>query len=341
MSDADATVASLGEAGLIALFRGHAPPPAGVVVPNGDDAAAWHTPPDHVSVVTTDSLVEGVHFDLTPRLAGDDDVQLAEAAGEKLVSVNVSDLAAMGARPAHVLASIHAPPAAPRRVAEALARGFARGVARYGLHVAGGNVTRIDGPWVLAATVVGEARADRLLTRGRASAGALLVVSGPLGAARVGLACTRAAELVVDDDVRHVLDALRRPSAEVAAGAALVGVVGVEAVTDLSDGLARDVVRLLAPLGVGAMLPLDALPVDAATRRVAARLGLDPRTEALLGGEDYRLLAVVRPEAWPTVLARLPGAAIVGRVDASPECVVVGDGARRALGGGFSHFGEA
>jgi thiamine-monophosphate kinase len=300
----------------------------------GDDAAWLRHLSGRGTVITTDLLVEDVHF----RLAWTS----ARWLGEKAVEVNLSDLAAMGAEPRAAFLGVALAPAFRGRLATFL-EGVHRALLRAGCPLLGGDTSASPGPLMVAMTLAGTPPAGGPLGREGARPGDLLVVTGTLGAAAAGLALLRAeaSDRVPPSVARRALRAHRRPRARLAAGRALAGIA--RAGMDISDGLARDLPRLCRASGVGALIEATRLPVDPAARRV---FGRTQAWEAVLeGGEDYELLAAVPREAEGglAALAReldLP-LTVVGRVVGRRRGVRLVDpkGTLRPLpGGGFDHF---
>jgi thiamine-monophosphate kinase len=245
----------------------------GVRVGIGDDAAVLGPPPGEDLVATVDAVVAGVHFGpgFTP-----------EEIGWKSVAVNLSDLAAMGARPLWALVALATPPAADAARLARIGRGIAACARRHGLAVVGGNVTAAP-VLSVTVTVLGSVRPGRALLRSGGRPGDLLVVSGTLGDAALGLepgagAGPRARQ--------------RRPRPRLALGRGVVGIA--TAAIDLSDGLLQDLGHLCAASGLGARVDADRLPLSAAYR-AAVRRSPTPLERALSGGEDYELLLAVPP----------------------------------------------
>ncbi len=259
---------------LIARFSRPAPRSgAGVVLGIGDDAALLRPPPGADLAVTVDAVVDGVHFG-----AG----FAPEDVGWKALAVNLSDLAAMGARPLWALCALAVPPDADERRLLGVGRGLAACARRFGVALAGGNVTRAA-ELSLTVTAVGTVGRGRALRRAGARPGDALVVSGTLGDAALGL--RRGAPAAA---VRRQ----RRPEPRVALGQALVGVAS--ACIDVSDGFLQDLDHLCRASGVGAEVSAQHLPTSRAFDR--ARLPEGVRLDLLLGGgEDYELLAAVPP----------------------------------------------
>jgi thiamine-monophosphate kinase len=336
-----ASLASAGELALVERLAARFPGSGrGGAVGIGDDAAVCTPDPGGRTLLTTDVMVEGVHFDLgltTPR-------QL----GFKLVSVNVSDLYAMGGRPRHLLLTFALPRQTTLAFFDALLDGVAEAAARYGVSVVGGDLSGTSGPMNLGATALGYA--SKPILRSTARPGDAIYVTGPLGDSAAGLAVLghMAHARIRPADVRsermklpaglpawgvarpcverHLCPVARRPSAAMVRAAT--------AMIDLSDGLLIDLGRLTRASGAGARVELGRVPVSGGLAAVASALGLDPLGLALGGGEDYELLYTARPGV------RMPGRRI-GRITAEPGLTGVDKAgrARRLKAEGYTHFG--
>lgn len=299
---------------------------AGTELGIGDDAALLRI--DGTAAVTSDLLVEGVHFRLATTGARD--------LGHKALAVNLSDLAAMGAEPVAALVGLCLAPGAlsPDDV-DALYDGMEALAARFGVTVAGGDVT--SGPVVvLAVTAIGRAGDDGapLVRRSGGRAGDVLCVTGALGAAAAGLLVLERPELARDLDAptaEALRRAHRRPEPRVAAGRALAA-GGARAMMDLSDGLALDALRMARACGVAARLELAALPLAGGVARVAAAAGRDPAVLAATGGEDYELLVALPPEGVAPLSRALDVPLTpIGRLEAGAPSVRVVDATGRPV----------
>lgn len=250
----------------------------------GDDGALIAPTPGRELVVSTDLLVEGTHF-----LADTD----AEALGWKVLAVNVSDLAAMGAQPRWAtLAAVF--PAAVVPWIESFARGFFDCADRHGIDLIGGDTTR--GSRAFCVTILGEVPAGQALRRDGAKPGDSIWVSGRPGRAALGLAHLQGRTTLAEPFLATCLAALHRPQPRVALGLALRGIAS--AAIDVSDGLLADLGHVLEQSGVAARLQIPGLP-DAALERDCL----------LAGGDDYELVF--------TAAAALDGdiAALAGRLE--------------------------
>lgn len=271
----------------------------GVDVGIGDDAAVLYLPVGRL-VATVDMLVEGQHFVRHGPTAG-----MPADIGWQALAVNVSDVAAMGGRPLWALCSLGLPADLAPGELEALYSGIAEAATAFGVTIVGGNLARLAERLVVDVTVLGVV--DRPLCRGGARPGDCLCVTGRLGAAAAGLRLSHGDAGMVDGS-DFLLEALRRPQPRVREGLALGALAGggVRSVCDLSDGLAVDLRRLLAP-GVDAVLWQDHLPVPDGVRAAAAATGEDALEWVLHGGGDYELVCAIAPEALKDARASLVG----------------------------------
>ena len=259
----------------------------GVQVGIGDDAAVVEAGTGS-TVLTTDMLIEGVHFERTSISARD--------LGAKSIVVNLSDIAAMAASPRYAMVSLGIPADVEAAWVMELFGGMRAACDEYALTLVGGDTNRADAI-VIAVAVVGEVGSGHAVTRSGAHPGDLVVVTGSLGAAAGGFLLSRIhpsklTHALTEPWGRELLDAQARPVARVGEGQSLAQ-AGATAMMDLSDGLAKDLSRLCEASGVGARVELARVPVAEALRRAAGFLEVDPLELALGGGEDYELLGTI------------------------------------------------
>jgi thiamine-monophosphate kinase len=256
--------------------------PDDVVLGVGDDGALLRPAPGHELVISTDMLVQDRHFFATVDVA---------ALGHKALAVNLSDLAAMGARPLGFTLAL-ALPEADEAWLTAFAKGLFALADAHHCPLVGGDTTR--GPLNICITVFGQVPAGQALRRGAARAGDDLYVSGRTGEARLALEHQRGTAWAGAATSAALRARLERPTPRNALGVALAAVEGAHAAIDLSDGLVGDLGHILTASGVGADIELSALPV-------APELAALPdaeRLECLLaGGDDYELLFTADPAA--------------------------------------------
>jgi len=334
-----ATVAAIGEHGLIErLARRVGRHPAWVTLGIGDDAALIEPARGEIDVLTTDSLIEDVHF----RRSWTD----AAAIGHKALAVNLSDLAAMGAMPRACLLSLGLPDTLRLDDFDRLLDGLLELADRSRTPLVGGNISRSPGPLVVDVTVTGSVRRRRALRRSGARPGDELYVTGSLGGALAGLrllergldrATASAAE-------RTCVERHERPEPRLRTGRIVARQGLASAAIDLSDGLADGIRQLAGSSGVGAEVDTAAIPVDPAVREVAASLGADPTEIALSGGEDYELLFAVpgrRRRAFLAAVGRSgeTTATRIGKLTANRDLRTTTGGVPRPLTStGFEHF---
>ena len=343
------SLASLGERGLVQRIRERFPAPSSLLpVGIGDDAAVAVPEQRAVQVLTTDAMVEGVHF--TRRLSSLEDV------GYRALAVNVSDVAAMGATPKLALLSLILPEGLTVGDFDDLLDGFAAMAGEAGVALAGGNITRSPGPLIVDVTVVGSVHPRKVVTRAGGRAGDLLFVTGAIGAARAGLEFLQAADGNPQGPVRTGQHAppgepgllecaarYRRPVPRVRIGTLLGRTGTASACMDLSDGLADAVRQLAESSGAGARIDAAALPIPAAARTWFGRRGADPVTAAMTGGDDYELLFAVPPRRQGrlrTLVSQARGVPItrIGELTAEPRLLLARGDRDEPLPDGFTHF---
>jgi thiamine-monophosphate kinase len=271
----------LGEFGLIDRIQKRSPPPAGPVpLGIGDDAAAILPPRKQYLLLTTDSLIEGTHFD--PAFSTFQEV------GYKSVMVNVSDIAAMGGVPRYILISLGLTERQTIEEVDRLYKGIESASRKTGLDLVGGNIAFSTGPFFISPTVVGEVPKKEMLTRAGAREGDILYVTGTLGDAAAGLALLKKG--VETKPFARLVRRYRAPQVRWREGRLLAKARIPSAMIDLSDGLSSDLGHLMERSGLGAEIEADRLPLSPPLRRAALQMGADPIEYALNGGEDYELL---------------------------------------------------
>jgi thiamine-monophosphate kinase len=277
-----------------ALSREFGPAPPGVILGIGDDCAAIEIPGPDYLLWTVDTLVEGVHFDLAY-------TSLAQL-GWKSLTVNLSDIAAMGGDPVAALLSLGWPPDRDRRGALAFAAGLAQAAREYGVAVIGGDTVSSPGGLIVTVTLTGRVPAPQMLRRSGAQSGDLIFVTGPVGEASAGLEILRRGLTVPADLKAALTEAQLRPRPQLRAGRLLAQEGLATALIDTSDGIATDLYHICRASGVGARMPAAGVPVSPRVTAAAPHLGRNPLDLALSGGEDYLLLFTATPE----MAGRLP-----------------------------------
>ncbi|MGH9427436.1 MAG: thiamine-phosphate kinase [Terriglobia bacterium] len=302
-----------------------------LVLPIGDDAAAFRTRPGHIVLVSTDALVEGIHFDL--RHCSVEDL------GWKALAVNLSDIAAMGGIPLYVTTSI----ALPSKVAPDFVPRFYRGLTaiarKHSVTLIGGDTCRSPQGIFLDVTIIGEVEPGEMLTRQGAKPGDLIYATGELGGSGMGLELL---SLSLKRTPRSA--AIRRhlrPQPRCSAGRLLAAQKLASAMIDLSDGLSTDLGHLCRQSGVGALIEASRIPLARISPGHRQLLPNAPLHYALHGGEDYELLFTVPSRLSQRVPKQIEGLPVhnIGWITRSTGVWLLdGQKKRRLTSGGFDHF---
>ena len=319
---------ALSEPELIArFFRNCGAQRRDVALGVGDDAALLECPPNAQLVATTDTLVAGVHFPPTVPPA---------AIGHRALAVNLSDLAAMGARPAWALLALTLPQAEEQWLSE-FAAGFSQLARAHEVALVGGDTTR--GPLTVSVQLLGHVPQGRALTRAGGRPGDLLFVSGSPGDAGAGLAIEQGRLDAPAEAAPYLRERFLLPTPRVALGERLRAYA--RACIDVSDGLLGDAGKLATASGVGLEISFEELPVS---RPLVAALGpVAARELALTAGDDYELLFAVDPARVAELERELPSSQWnyrqIGVLRAAPGAVVVRDGTVMEFShSGYRHF---
>ena len=298
MSTERTEISSLGEFGLIDhLTRNIEIQNASTILGVGDDAAVI----DHFgkqTVLTTDLLVEGVHFDLiyTP----------LKHLGYKAVVVNLSDVYAMNAVPTQIILSIGISNRFSLEALDEFYEGVYAACEKYGVDLVGGDTTSSQKGFIISLTAIGEVAPDNFVKRSTAKKGDLLCVSGDLGASYVGLLFLEREKKIfiespgVQPDLEgetYVIGRLLKPEARkdiVEFFAA--NQIKPTAMMDISDGLSSEILHICKDSNLGCVLYEEKIPVSEEMKKAAFKFEIDPTACALSGGEDYELLFTVAQE---------------------------------------------
>ena len=321
----------LGEFGRIRRYFAPLAGPGGLGL--ADDAAVLACPPGRELVATVDAMVCGVHY------LPEDPPDLV---ARKLLRVNLSDLAAMGATPRFYLLTTALPAALGDDWVARFAAGLAEDQTNYGVSLLGGDSVATPGPAVLSLTALGEVAAGAAIRRSGARPGDRIWVSGTIGDAALGLEVLRGGHGELSAPYRAMLAArFQLPEPRVALGPRLAGLA--HAMADISDGLLADLGHICEASGVAATVTAAALPLSPAAERIAAaEPGL--RARAAAAGDDYELLFAAPPEAAPALAALAAELGLrlseIGAIHAG-EGVRLCDAAGREIAvarPGYSHF---
>lgn len=291
-------IAELGEFGLIEhLTKNFEIHNASTLLGVGDDAAVM----DHFgkqTVVTTDLLLEGIHFDLmyTP----------LKHLGYKSVMVNLSDIYAMNAIPAQITVSIGISNRFSVESLNEFYEGIYLACERHGVDLVGGDTSTSNKGLIISVTAIGEAVPDQVVKRSTANKGDLICVSGDLGGAFLGLTLMEREKKIylenpqIQPDLEnesYIVGKLLKPEArkDIIEFFAAQQILPT-AMMDISDGLSSDILHICNQSALGCRLYEEKIPIDEQSRAAAYKFGLDPTVCALNGGEDYELLFTLRQE---------------------------------------------
>lgn len=325
MEEKQTEISTLGEFGLIKhLTEGIEIVNKSTIKGVGDDCAVMHYPDSEV-LVSTDLLVEGVHFDLTY-------VPLKHL-GYKSAVVNFSDLYAMNAVPRQITVSLGISKRFTVEHMEALYAGIRLACEIYGVDLVGGDTTTSRSGLVISITCIGEAQKDKIVYRSGARETDLICVSGDLGAAYMGLQLLER-EKVASAGAKDFIPAFQgkeylverqlKPEArkDIIAELAKADILPT-AMMDVSDGLSSELLHICTASGTGCRVYEDRIPIDYQTAIMAEELNMNLVTAAMNGGEDYELLFTVPLHCHDKVKA-IPGIKVIGHItDKSLGCAMI------------------
>lgn len=311
-------LSSLGEFGLIKHLTEHVEIyNASSIKGVGDDAAVIKYDNGKHTLVSTDMLVEGVHFDLTY-------VPLKHL-GYKSIIVNLSDICAMNGTPKQVTVSIAASNRFSVEAIEELYAGMIYACKKYNVDLVGGDTTSSKSGLIISITAIGEADKDNIVYRNGAKEKDLLCVSGDLGGAYMGLQLLEREKFVFKDNPNiqpdlegndYILERQLKPEARVDVVDLLKKLdVKPTSMIDISDGLASEIIHICTQSETGCELYEDKIPIDPQTFDRARDFGLDPTVCALSGGEDYELLFTIPMSDFDKVRNQ-PDITVIGHITA-------------------------
>jgi thiamine-monophosphate kinase len=314
------SIAQLGEFGLIEHLTQHFEIKNPSTLKGiGDDAAVLDFQ-NKKTVVSTDLLVEGVHFDLA--------YMPLKHLGYKAVVVNVSDIYAMNAKATQITVSVAVSNRFPLEALEELYEGITLAAKHYEVDVVGGDTTSSQKGLILSITALGEADAEDIVYRNGAQQGDLLVVSGDLGAAYMGLQVLEREKQVFQvnpnnqpdlDDYTYLIERQLKPEARKDVAGILKALeIKPTSMIDISDGLSSEVMHLCKQSNVGCNVYEDKLPLDPQFINVCEEFNIDSTTIALNGGEDYELLFTIKMEDFDKIKGN-PNFSVIGHMTQQSE----------------------
>ena len=319
----------------------------------GDDCAVYELSSGTFQVVTTDLLIEDIHFDLltTP----------VQHLGSKALSVSVSDICAMNARPCYALTSIALPPKTPVEFVETLYRGMNETALLYNMALAGGDTSSSKNSISISVMVAGEVEKNHITYRKGAEPGDLVCVTGSLGGSAAGLkVLMREKSLMLehirngeqyDRDLMNNLGEYDKAISQHLLPPARVDIVAFfekhmivpTSMIDISDGLASDIAHICKMSGVGAKIDESRIPILPQARLIADEFQDEALNFALSGGEDYQLLFTIKPDKFDTIASH-PDISVIGKINPENEGLLLKDIYGMNIDllniGGYSHFRE-
>ena len=325
-------ICEVGEFGLIRLLQEETQTP-GVIVGIGDDAAVVQPTPDHVTLLTTDMLVEGVHFILTTTDAW--------SLGWKAMAANLSDIAAMGGNPRHALISLALPQDCQVEFVQHLYQGMRALAKEYNVGIIGGDTVSSLQGLVLNVVVTGEALPQKVCYRSGAQCGDVVVLTGTVGDSAAGLCLLGQQEAPEEPWVKTLHERHLRPRPQVSWGK-MLGEAGVNSLNDISDGLASEANEIAEASGVSIELRAADVPLSTEVLHAALQARINPLEWALYGGEDYQLLGTMSPDTLAQLQREAPELplAVIGTVNRGQGVYLrQNDGQRTLLQPrGYNHF---
>lgn len=315
-------LSQLGEFGLIShLTKSFDVKQASTLKSIGDDAAVLDFK-DKKTVVSTDLLIEGIHFDLS--------YMPLKHLGYKAVVVNLSDIAAMNAKPTQITVSIAVSNRFPLEALEELFEGIAMAAKLYKVDVVGGDTTSSQKGMIISITALGEADEKDLVYRNGAKENDLLVVTGDLGSAYMGLQVLEREKQVFQvnpnnqpdlDNYTYLIERQLKPEARTDIRELLEKLeVKPTAMIDISDGLSSEIIHICKQSKVGCNLFEEKIPIDPQFINVCEEFNIDATTVAINGGEDYELLFTMALEDFDKIKAN-PNFTVIGHMTQESEGV--------------------
>jgi thiamine-monophosphate kinase len=334
------TLKNIGETGIIELIREKTSKrlPPFVRKGIGDDCAVLEASKDSLLLVTTDTLVEGVHF--TPQTLSPEDI------GWKALAVNISDVAAMGGMPSTAFLSMGISRATGVNFIESFLDGFNVLAEKTGVVLAGGDTVESPSSIVITITLLGNCPKDSVVYRSGAKVGDDIWVTGPLGNSAAGLFLLSDKSILDYSGYESLIEAHKRPMPRLDMGKALGGSHLAHAMIDVSDGIAKDLSHICQESDTGALLHPSSVPMAKEMQQLAAQAGKDPMDWALHGGEDFELLFTASAqdrkevEALTEATLGIPAARIGTITEGDRVKIQTSTGPENLSSGGYHHFAK-
>ena len=304
--------------------------PSTVITGIGDDCAVYRATDETDQLISTDTMVEGVHFSF--RYMKPYDV------GYRLMTANLSDIAAMGGNPRQIVLSVAAPEYIDTAILDEIYRGIKDQCARYHINILGGDTVRTEGPMVWTVTIIGEVPTGTAIMRSGAQVGDIVGITNYVGYASTGLgALSYNLDGYTMTKVGH-----QRPDPQIELGQQLRK-LGIHSMNDISDGLGSELNEIASASNVSIVIEEKAIPLHEETYELAKYLQTNPVDYALYGGEDFQLVFTA-PKALIPKLENLSGITIIGEVISGPchvQMVTPDKKIKTIEAKGYNHFHES
>ncbi|MBT5872622.1 MAG: thiamine-phosphate kinase [Candidatus Latescibacteria bacterium] len=313
-----------------------------LVIGPGDDTAAVRHTPGSLSLLSTDTFVEGLDFL--------EEFSSWHQIGWKCMAANVSDIAAMAGRPRFALVSMCLPDETEIVAVDHLCDGMVDLARQYGVLIIGGDLSGTPGPLTISITIMGEVAPNQVIRRSGAEAGDRICVTGELGGAEAGLRLLQAStdeplNGILPDDYANVLSRHRTPRPRTEEGRIIADSGCVGAMIDISDGLSADILHIGKESGVGIALDASRLPLNTAAARTASLLEIDPISLAMNSGEEFELVCTVSRAQADTLCQKVydetgTRMSVIGEVvpQALGNTWLHGNTTHQLNAGGYDHF---
>lgn len=326
----------IGEFGLINRIRKRFPPPKRpLLIGIGDDAAAFRPNKEMDILLTTDLLIEDIHFDLK--------YTTFQQLGYKALAVNVSDIAAMGGIPRYLVVSLALPGELDIKDIDGLYKGIGIQARRFGIRLIGGDTSASRKGIFISIALLGEVEQGVMAARSGARVGDAIMVTGSLGDSSAGLKILKKGDKM-ERGYKSLIKRHLAPTPRINEGRLLATRRLATSMIDISDGLLSDLSHILKESGVGAELFLDKIPISGALRSYSAREKTSPLKFALSGGEDYELLFTASSRSVQKIvnspLLEKTGVSAIGRIVKENGVRWTGDQdiGQEAFKKGYDHF---
>jgi thiamine-monophosphate kinase len=331
-------LSEIGEFGLIQRIRESLPlPNKQVILGIGDDAAAVRPSSGSLIIITSDMFLEGIHFDYS--------FSTPFQIGFKALSVNISDIAAMGGIPTAALISIGISGNATVEEVDGIFDGIEEVARIYRVSIVGGDTCRSKAGLILSIALLGEVEAGLMIKRSGAKPGDAIFVTGTLGDSAIGLEILKTRLQTPNSRLQSLIERHLLPKPRIEEGKVIAKNRWATAMIDISDGLLSDLNHICDESGVGAEIYQERIPISSELREMAAEMKRDPLSYVFKGGEDYELLFTVpKDKAEEVVMAEFMGrpfASLIGEVTQNERVLIDEYGKRHTfIPSGYDHFRE-